>query len=110
MNISVTGIGITMLGMTTLLLATVGRSLTAAEGDQQPGLIKSEMLFQEAPFKQCHASTLAETSSGLVAAWFGGTREGQADVGIWVSRQEDGRWPSADYVHMEASKHQTRGR
>ena len=92
MNRSVTEIGITLLGMTTLLLATAGRSLTAAEGDQQPGLIKSEMLFQEAPFKQCHASTLAETSSGLVAAWFGGTREGQADVGIWVSRQEDGRW------------------
>jgi predicted neuraminidase len=28
----------------------------------------------------------------LVAAWFGGTREGHADVGIWVSRQVEGKW------------------
>jgi predicted neuraminidase len=27
-----------------------------------------------------------------VAAWFGGTHEGNLDVGIWVSRLENGRW------------------
>jgi alpha-L-rhamnosidase len=27
-----------------------------------------------------------------VAAWFGGTREGNPDVGIWASRQIEGRW------------------
>jgi predicted neuraminidase len=85
-------IKITMLSMITLLPATVSGNLSAAEGDQQPGLITSELLFQQAPFKQCHASTTAETSSGLVAAWFGGTREGHADVGIWVSRHEGGQW------------------
>src|SRR5690606_25991224 len=26
------------------------------------------------------------------AAWFGGTREKDKDVGIWVSRHVDGRW------------------
>jgi predicted neuraminidase len=41
---------------------------------------------------QCHASTIVETPIGLVAAWFGGTRESDPDVGIWVSRQAGGKW------------------
>jgi predicted neuraminidase len=41
---------------------------------------------------QCHASTIVETSSGLVAAWFGGTHENNPDVGIWVSRHRGGKW------------------
>ena len=44
------------------------------------------------PTPQCHASTLAETSEGLVAAWFGGTHEKHPDVGIWLSRRIGGRW------------------
>jgi hypothetical protein len=28
----------------------------------------------------------------LFAAWFGGTEEKHPDVGIWVSRRENGRW------------------
>lgn len=41
---------------------------------------------------QCHASTIAETSTGLVAAWFGGSHEKNPDVGIWVSRRSEGKW------------------
>ncbi len=44
------------------------------------------------PTPQCHASTIAETTSGLVAAWFGGTREGDSDVGIWVGCHDGQRW------------------
>ena len=34
-----------------------------------------------------------ETAPGrLVAAWFAGTREGHADVGIWLSRQDGEKW------------------
>jgi predicted neuraminidase len=58
----------------------------------QAGLVQCELIFQQAPFRQCHASTIAESSHGLVTAWFGGTREGQPDVGIWLSRREEGRW------------------
>jgi len=47
----------------------------------------SEFVFERAPFASAHASTIAETREGLAAAWFGGTREGAADVGIWVSRR-----------------------
>lgn len=58
----------------------------------QPGVVKSEFIFDPAPHPQCHASTIAETEAGLVAAWFGGTREGNPDVGIWLAREVDGRW------------------
>lgn len=67
-------------------------SLCSAAFAEQAGVIKSEFLFDPAPHPQCHASTLAETPAGLVAAWFGGTKEGHPDVGIWLSRQVEGGW------------------
>lgn len=61
-----------------------------------PAVVVSEFIYEKAPYPQCHASTIAETSSGqLVAAWFGGTRERAPDVGIWVSRHEGGSWREA---------------
>jgi len=54
--------------------------------------LQSEFVFETAPFASAHASTVVETTDGLVAAWFGGTREGAPDVGIWLSRHEHGRW------------------
>lgn len=56
------------------------------------GELRSEFIFGQAPFAECHASTLVETPKGLVAAWFGGTRERSPDVVIWVSRREAGGW------------------
>ncbi|MFM6948820.1 MAG: exo-alpha-sialidase [Aquirufa sp.] len=53
---------------------------------------KSEFIYETAPFPSCHASTIEETPTGLVAAWFGGTEERHKDVGIWVSRMEGGKW------------------
>ena len=69
-----------------------GESPPAARSEKQPGIIEAEFVFDQAPFAQCHASTIAESSGGLVAAWFGGTREGKKDVGIWVARQEGSKW------------------
>ncbi|MEO6724787.1 MAG: sialidase family protein [Blastocatellia bacterium] len=57
-----------------------------------PGNVKSEFIYETAPYPECHASTIAESKSGLVAAWFGGTKEKNSDVGIWVSRMENGKW------------------
>ena len=59
---------------------------------QPSAIVKSEFIFTNVPFPSCHASTLAETKSGLVAAWFGGTRERDPDVCIYVSRHANGRW------------------
>ncbi len=58
----------------------------------QTGVVKTEFIYETAPFPQCHASTLAESKGTLVAAWFGGTREKHPDVGIWVARLEKGKW------------------
>jgi predicted neuraminidase len=57
-------------------------------------IVKSEFIFQtnNVTFPSCHASTIVETSKGLLAAWFGGTAEKNPDVGIWISRFEDGKW------------------
>jgi predicted neuraminidase len=78
----------TLLGIT----ATV---MVLAAGEMPQGLLKSEFIYDTAPFPQCHASTIVEAGKGLlVAAWFGGTRERHPDVGIWMSRNEAGRWSS----------------
>ncbi len=69
--------------------------LFAARGamaENQSAVVKSEFIFQKAPFPSCHASTIAETKSGLVAAWFGGTAERNPDVCIYVARNENSRW------------------
>ena len=73
-------------------LVVAALNATRVDAADQPGIVSSEFIFTEAPHPQCHASTIVETPSGLVAAWFGGTRERDPDVGIWVSRQIDGEW------------------
>ena len=55
--------------------------------------VKEELIFLNAPFAQCHASTLVETANGeILAAWFGGTQEGSKDVKIWTSVNRKGKW------------------
>ena len=57
-------------------------------------LVSDELIFdvESKPTKECHASTIVETPTGLVTAWFAGTKERDSDVGIWVSRIEHGEW------------------
>ena len=72
------------LSLTALLLTVAVRADEA--------LLTSEFIYETAPFPSCHASTIVETKSGLVAAWFGGTREKDPGVGIWLSRLEGEKW------------------
>ncbi len=58
----------------------------------RPGELLREFVYESAPFPSCHASTIAETQSGLITAWFGGTAEGNRDVCIYVSRRHDDGW------------------
>src|SRR5688572_7539275 len=73
-------------------LALVLAGLPAASQENPRAIVKSEFLYDNAPFPSAHASTIVETPAGLVAAWFGGTRERHPDVGIWVSRLTGGGW------------------
>jgi len=78
-----------------------GKSMTFLMGNKylvkngyesQPGIVGMEFIYDQVPFSGCHASTIVETADGLVTAWFGGTREGYADVGIWLSRLTEDGW------------------
>ena len=57
-----------------------------------------EDIFAEAPFATCHASTLAAAGPALVAAWFGGNREGENDVAIWSAVRGDENWSAPTLV------------
>ena len=59
---------------------------------QKQGVLLEEFIYEKAPFKECHASTIAETSDGLIASWFGGTEEKNKDVEIWISRKTENGW------------------
>lgn len=56
--------------------------------------LKGELIYplDDKPTPQCHASTIVETPSGLVVAFFAGTHERNPDVGIRVTRLVDGKW------------------
>ena len=61
-------------------------------------LLSSEFIFTNAPFAQCHASTVVETDEGLLAAWFGGTREKNKDVCIYISHLKNNKWSTPQLV------------
>ncbi len=60
----------------------------------QNGYISSELIYSldNKPTPECHASTIVETQSGLIAAWFAGKEEGNSDVGIRVARHDGTKW------------------
>jgi len=55
-------------------------------------IVLSEFIYESAPFPACHASTIVQTQHGLAVAWFGGTKEGNPDVCIWVSLHRGDKW------------------
>lgn len=83
-----------------LLVLTAGLQSVRAQQDigvlvaleQQPGIVTMEMIADEMPIPEVHASTLVEVEGGLLAAWFGGTEEGSPDVVIWASTSVNGKW------------------
>ncbi|WP_158857642.1 sialidase family protein [Lunatibacter salilacus] len=70
----------------------------AISGEQ--GYLHGELIYslENRPTPQVHASTIVETPSGMVAAFFAGTREKHPDVGIRVSRLENGTWTRPEEV------------
>src|SRR5215216_786431 len=76
-------------------LALACSTLSAADA-KNPAILDSGLINDNAPYPECHASTIVEISPGkLAVAWFGGTKERNPDVGIWFARHERGRWQNA---------------
>ena len=94
-----------------LSLGLLGHAASAQTAPWKQGIVTDEFIFEKAPFPESHAATIAETPKGLVAAWFGGTKERNPDVGIWVSRQENGKWTApvevANGVQSETLRYPT---
>jgi alpha-L-fucosidase len=75
----------------TLLLLLISLSVSAQTRLWKK--TKEELVFHDAPFSQCHASSLLESKNGeLMAVWFGGSHEGHKDVKIWLSNYKSGQW------------------
>lgn len=66
--------------------------LMSADPPAQPGVLKAGFIADPPATPSSHASSIVETKAGLLAAWFGGTRERGLDVGIWMARYLGGRW------------------
>jgi len=81
----------TYLTMFLLSFATINL-VNAQSKPWKKGIVEEEFIFNKAPFPSCHAATIAETPKGLVAAWFGGTKERNPDVEIYVSRKINHSW------------------
>lgn len=84
------------LSSTKLFLASVLATLFVEAGAacpiEQPAVRTCEFIFDSVSFPFSHASTIVETKNALLAAWYGGSREGAEDVQIWSARQENGKW------------------
>ena len=78
-----------LVGVTPIFAAGVKASLRS-DLMAQPGVVKSQFLYEQASFPSCHASTIEETRDYFIAAFFGGTDEGNKDVGIWICALKKG--------------------
>lgn len=76
------------IGLSVLLLAGIPCIAQSASSN-----ITKEFVYTEAPFPSAHASTLVRLKNGdILAAWFGGAREGANDVAIWGARRTAAGW------------------
>ncbi|MEA3226104.1 MAG: sialidase family protein [Planctomycetota bacterium] len=77
-------LGILVLVGVTPIFAAGNKGSLRSDLMAQPGVVKAQFLYEQASFPSCHASTIAETKDYFVTAFFGGTDEGNKDVGIWI--------------------------
>lgn len=73
-----------------LIIAVV--SVFAQAKMKKSGVYANEFIYEQAPFVEAHAATIAETPKGIVTAFFGGTKERNPDVCIYVCRQLRDMW------------------
>ena len=62
------------------------------------GLQEDDFICRKPSFPESHAATIVEGRRGIVAAWFGGTKEKNPDCCIWVSRKTKTGWTEPQMV------------
>lgn len=85
---------------TTLMLSTfIMLSCSNTSSLKKPATIahtlpqKGFLFGDDEPYPECHASTVLHLADGnYLAAWFGGTKEKDDDVGIWMTKGRPGNW------------------
>ena len=91
-----------IIGSLGLNFLSIGQCLDVPQltNESHPAYISGTLIYslEHKPTPQCHASTIVETPSGMVSAWFGGTHEKHTDVGIWISRHIKGKWSNPSKI------------
>ena len=67
-------------------------------GKGRKGLLEDDFICRKPSFPESHAATIVEGRRGIVAAWFGGTKEKNPDCCIWVSRKTKTGWTEPQMV------------
>lgn len=58
---------------------------------KHPAVVESQFLYEEASFPECHSPSIIQLRNGdLLTTYFGGTKERNPDVCIWISRKAKG--------------------
>ena len=61
--------------------------------------VREHLFADQQPFAQCHASTLVQLHNGrFLAAWFGGSKEGHPNVGIWGAERSGCQWSTPELL------------
>ncbi len=81
-----------------LLALVVNAMLTARGADATPAVVQSSFIDPSPLYACSHASTIAETPEGLVAAWVGGSQERGPDMSIWLARNAGNGWSPAEEI------------
>ena len=89
---------LTKKGYITSLLFCISTLCLAQEKDGI--LVSRDFIFgDDRPFRECHASSLVRLENGqFLVVWFGGTKEKDPDVGIWLSKGYTGQWSAPRQV------------
>lgn len=86
------------------------KELPKVHSIDHPAISTQEFIYEleNALTPECHASTVEISNETVVASWFGGTKEKNKDVGIWVSRRTEGSWSTPSEVVNGVQKDGTR--
>jgi len=108
-------IAILVLTPMTMIYASGNRNSLIPRLMEQPGIVEAQFLFEKAPFRSSHASTIVETKDNFISAYFAGTDEGNKDVGIWISikSKDSSIWrepvevaDGIQYTRLPSNKHE----